>query len=58
MSRTKRGGKCLSHEYWSARPLNRGGGMVGKFTKKLTARIERRNDKKLIEVEIDDSGRE
>ena len=58
MSRTKRGSKCMSHEYWSARPLNRGGGIVGNFTKRLTARIERRIEKKLIEVEIDDSGRE
>lgn len=42
MSRTKRGSKCWSHEYWSARPLNRGGGIVGKYTKTLTSRIERR----------------
>lgn len=58
MSRTKRGSKCWSHEYWSARPMNRCGGIIGKFTKKLTARIERRNDKKLVENEIDDYGRE
>lgn len=54
MSRTKRGSKPLWYEYWSARPLNRGGGCVGGFTKTLTCRIERRNSKALVRDELDE----
>lgn len=42
MSRTIRGSKPSGYDYWSARPLNRGGGLVGKHTKVFTSRIERR----------------
>lgn len=52
MSRTKRGSKCLGHDYWSARPLNRGGGLIGAFTKTLTSRIERRVAKRETMVEV------
>ena len=54
MSRTKRGSKPLWYEYWSARPLNRGGGCAGGFTKTLTCRIERRNSKTLVRDELDE----
>lgn len=52
MSRTIRGAKPVGYDYWSARPLNRGGGFVGKFTKTLTSRIERRNNKTLVAKEL------
>jgi hypothetical protein len=45
MSDTKRGGKDHSYEYWSARPFNKAGGMVGKFTKKRTHKAERAQGK-------------
>lgn len=54
MSRTVRGSKPSGYEYWSARPLNRGGGCVGVFTKTLTSRIERRNSKELVRCEIEE----
>lgn len=54
MSRTIRGSKPVGYDYWSARPLNRGGGCVGKFTKTLTCRIERRDSKKLVRKELDE----
>ena len=54
MSRTNKGSKPSGYEYWSARPLNRGGGCVGKFTKTLTCRIERRNSRALVRDEIDE----
>ena len=52
MSRTIRGSKPVGYDYWSARPLNRGGGVVGKVTKTLTSRIERRNNKTLVAKEL------
>lgn len=58
MSRTKRGSKAVGYDYWSARPCNRGGGLVGKFTKTLTSRIERRVAKRETMVEVEHYGRE
>lgn len=52
MSRTIRGSKAVGYDYRSARPLNRGGGFVGKFTKTKTCRIERRNNKTLVAKEL------
>ena len=49
MSRTIRGSKSPGYEYWSARPGNRYGGHVSKFTKKQTHKAERQNNKKLTE---------
>lgn len=54
MSRTERGSKPSGYEYWSARPLNKGGGCVGVFTKTLTSRIERRNSKALVKDELEE----
>ena len=54
MSRTEKGSKPLWYEYWSARPLNRGGGCVGVFTKTLTCRIESRDSKKLVRCELEE----
>lgn len=54
MSRTNKGSKPTGYEYWSARPLNRGGGCVGVFTKTLTSRIERRDSKKLVRDELEE----
>ena len=47
MSRTKKGKKSPGHEYWTPRPMNYSGGAVGKKTKVMTHRIERRTRKKL-----------
>lgn len=58
MSRTNRGSKPVGYDYWSARPCNRGGGLVGKFTKTLTSRIERRIAKKETMVELEHYERE
>lgn len=58
MSRTKRGSKPSGYEYWSARPLNRGGGCVGIFTKTLTCRIERCNSKTLVRCELEEYNEE
>lgn len=52
MSRTIKGSKAPGYEYWSARPLNKHGGCVGKFTKTQTCRIERRNNKTLVAKEL------
>lgn len=45
MSRTKKGSKGPGYEYWSARPFNKGGGLLspkgGKHTKKRTHKAER-----------------
>ena len=46
MSRTRKGSKPVGYEYWSARPCNKGGGCVGKYTKIMTHRIERQQGKK------------
>jgi len=42
MSRSKHHSKSPGYEYWSRRPLNRGGSQPGKPTKRITHRIERR----------------
>lgn len=54
MSRSVCGSKSVGYEYWSARPLNKGGGIVGKFTKTFTSRIERRNSKALVRSELNE----
>jgi len=48
MSRTQKGGKDHSYEYWSARPFNKNGGLIGKFTKKRTHKAERTEGKNEI----------
>ena len=45
MSRTKKGKKSPTYEYWSARPGNKAGGVVGRFTKRNTHRAERQLNK-------------
>lgn len=42
MSRTKSGSKGPGHEYWSNRPGNRHGGLLGRAQKRWTHRAERR----------------
>lgn len=42
MSRTVRGGKASGYEYWSRRPFNKHGGVVGPYTKRRTHKAERR----------------
>mgnify|MGYP001153881856 CR=1 FL=1 len=49
MSRTIRGSKSPDYEYWSARPGNKYGGHVSKFTKKQTHKSERQSNKKLTQ---------
>ena len=48
-------GKC-GKEYWKSR-LHKYGEILGKYTKKLTARKERRDDKQLIKDELDEHNR-
>lgn len=45
MSRTIKGSKPVGYDYWTARPCNKGGGCVGKYTKIRTHRAERRQGK-------------
>lgn len=45
MSRSVRGGKVQSYEYWSARPGNRCGASPGAETKRRTHRAERKDGK-------------
>jgi hypothetical protein len=42
MSRTRRQAKPVGYEYWSRRPFNKCGGIVGSFTKRRTHKAERR----------------
>ena len=50
MSRTKKGKKDPSYEYWSARPFNKHGGHVGSFTKKMTHKAERAEGRKEVKT--------
>jgi len=55
MSRTKKTGKGSGYEYWGKRPgTKKTGGTPGKFTKKLTHRLERAEAKKKIKEETED----
>lgn len=49
MSHTVKGSKAPGFDYWTARPLNKGGGFLGRFTKALSHRIERRAARKEID---------
>ena len=60
MSRSRKdavGGHGLGHttrEYWSARPLSlRGGATPGRATKRICHRIERRQARVLVRLELD-----
>jgi hypothetical protein len=52
MNRTQRGGKAPGHEFWSRRPFNRCGQLVGKFAKKRTHKAERVQAVQDVEEEI------
>lgn len=55
MSRSVKSKKAPGHEYWGKRPLSRKHGATpGKFTKKLTHRLERIEGKDKIKKEQDD----
>lgn len=41
MSRTRKGRKAAGYEYWSRRPGNKHGGLIGAAAKKITHGIER-----------------
>lgn len=45
MSRSRKQAKAPGYEYWSARPFNKCGGVVGKFTKRRTHKAERQEGK-------------
>jgi hypothetical protein len=47
MSRTTADTKAPGHEFWSNRPFNKHGGMVGKIAKKRTHKAERAAGKKM-----------
>lgn len=57
MSRSKRGGKPLTYEYWSKRMGNKGGGRgLGRGTKKETLSRERMKQKQelnSVSIEFD-----
>lgn len=55
MSRTNKGKKGPGYEYWASR-LHFGGELPGKFTKNLTHRKERRNNKQQALEELNDYG--
>lgn len=54
MRRTSKGKKAPGYEYWSCRPFNKHGGVIGKATKRRTHKAERANGKALAYVWIDD----
>ena len=45
MSRTRKGSKPPGYEYWSKRPGNKHGGLLGVRQKKFTHRAERKQGK-------------
>lgn len=47
MSRTKHDDRHTGKEYWSARPGNKNGGLLGSYSKRKTHRAERRANKRL-----------
>ena len=40
MTHTKKGSKPQGYDYWTARPFNKGGGLIGSFAKKRTHKAE------------------
>ena len=50
MSRTKRGSKPAGYDYFGPRPYSQGA--IGKETKVITHRIERRRSKNLVQKEL------
>ena len=58
MSRSIKGGKSPSTEYWTPRPFNRCGGQPGADTKRRTHRAERQDGKNDVQRQHRDSGRE
>lgn len=42
MSRTRKATKGPGYEYWTRRPFNKCGGIIGSFTKRRTHKAERR----------------
>lgn len=48
MSRSKKGSKGPTYEYWSKRPGNQHGGLLGKATKKITHSKERAQAKQAL----------
>ena len=46
MSRTIKGSKGAGYEYWSRRPFNRYGGLLGTYTKFRTHKAERKQGKR------------
>ena len=52
MSRTKRGGKAPGFEFWSARPGNRHGNLMGRDAKRFTHSKERRDGKSIVSHEL------
>ena len=46
MSRTIKGSKGCGYEYWSRRPFNKCGGLLGKYSKFRTHKAERKEGKK------------
>ena len=53
MSRTRKGSKSPSYEFWSKRPGNKKGGPMGRYAKIRTHREERHSGKQETK-EIDD----
>ncbi len=53
MSDTRRGSKGPGHEFWTRRPFNRYGQLVGKFSKKRTHKAERAQGAQQLAEELD-----
>ena len=54
MSRSKRGGKPIGYEFWSARPFNRNGGTPNRYHKTRTHKAERQQSVDEVESLLDE----
>ena len=45
MARTLKGSKAAGYDYWTARPFNKGGGLIGAYAKRRTHKAERQHNK-------------
>lgn len=58
MSRTKKGTKTPTKEYWSARPGNKHGAVPGRISKEITKGKERAQSKEELRALEEDAERE
>jgi hypothetical protein len=58
MSRTHKASKSPGYEYWSRRPFNKCGGIVGPFGKHRTHKAERVEGKRHAQQQVDPPARD